>query len=416
MSRRRSRPAHPIWVSVSGARTVPAAPSSEPRSVDGSTPHRLRLSTTRTPTPNGITKPRSTYPGQQALDTAVDRLPLPRESDGGEAAACLQAQKRPTSGAPTNARPRKRHSPSSPPFAGSRLALAVTALGLTAATTTTKGLARSLRPPSDCGEGRPDPRVAVGSQPIRGPVPCLAGWLSNTPLRKVVRKLVVRITPHVAGGQQVPAIGIAACVTSELSRAGLSCVVEGESVPDPLTRNRRGRPVVASSTSAAVRCPASDDELPGQRDCRHQLSVPDGPLNGPIQIGGDPAAVEVAVLGVRALVVEPRRVDTPRVERDVVSQRLIARRWVGVGPADRLGATADHGVQVPRLALVLTPRRARRARDQELLVGRPRAGRRSSADGWFPARVAPRWTPPSTRPASSIRTRRPQATTAGGRG
>ena len=96
--------------------------------------------------------------------------------------------------------------------------------------------------------------------------------------------------------------------------------------------------MVASSTSAAVRCPASDDELPGELSAGSPAERAGRAFERTDQIGGDPAAVEVAVLGVRALVVEPRRVDTPRVERDVVSQRLIARGWVGVRPADRLGA------------------------------------------------------------------------------
>ena len=55
----------------------------------------------------------------------------------------------------------------------------------------------------------------------------------------------------------------------------------------------------------------------------YQPSVPAGALERAGEVGGDPAAVEVALLRGDALVVEPRGVHPPRVEGDV---RRAARR------------------------------------------------------------------------------------------
>ena len=56
------------------------------------------------------------------------------------------------------------------------------------------------------------------------------------------------------------------------------------------------------------------------------------------QVGGDPASVEVALLRVDALVVQPGGVDASGVEGDVIAQRVILGRRVRVAPANRAHA------------------------------------------------------------------------------
>ncbi len=82
-----------------------------------------------------------------------------------------------------------------------------------------------------------------------------------------------------------------------------------------------------------------------------------GALEGPADVGSDPAAVEAACLRADALVVQVARVHAPRVEGDVVAQGGEGGNRVGVGPRRRLGrATAGRHVEVACVALPLAER------------------------------------------------------------
>ena len=75
-----------------------------------------------------------------------------------------------------------------------------------------------------------------------------------------------------------------------------------------------------------------DRGVAGARGLTHQPSVPAPPLNGPCEVGGDPAAVEPALLRLHDLVVEQALVHPARIERDVIAQRRVRGDRVRVGP------------------------------------------------------------------------------------
>ena len=72
---------------------------------------------------------------------------------------------------------------------------------------------------------------------------------------------------------------------------------------------------------------------------------PGGALERSDEVVGDPAAVEIARLRPYPLVVQQGRVDTTRIERDVVAQRLVGRSRFGVRPgtASSTSSTAANG-------------------------------------------------------------------------
>jgi len=84
------------------------------------------------------------------------------------------------------------------------------------------------------------------------------------------------------------------------------------------------------------------------------------------EIAGDPSTVKVTRLGLHSFLANPRRVDASGIERDVVAQRLVARRWRRVAPGDRVcPILSDQRVEVARFALELTPRQTGIARSQQ---------------------------------------------------
>ena len=92
-----------------------------------------------------------------------------------------------------------------------------------------------------------------------------------------------------------------------------------------------------------------------RRRARYQPRGPGAALERAAQLGGDPAAVEVAGLGLHELVVEPAGVHPARIERDVVAQRGVRGHRVAVGPGrPRLAAVARDDVEVGGDPLPLT--------------------------------------------------------------
>jgi len=73
----------------------------------------------------------------------------------------------------------------------------------------------------------------------------------------------------------------------------------------------------------------------GQWRAGYHPEVPGAPLNGALGAGGDPAPVEIALLSPNRLVVEIACIDPPRIEREIVADRLVAGTRLRIGTRNR---------------------------------------------------------------------------------
>ena len=176
-------------------------------------------------------------------------------------------------------------------------------------------------------------------------------------------------------------------------------------------RAAAGRPMHGRGTRA--RRAAPEQEQQRRRDERpHQPHVPRAALERADDVGGDPAAVEAALLRTHRLTVD-RAGEPRRVEGQVAGDRLEAARRCLVGPRDR--GEPEH-VPVRRRALPLAPRR-RRGRALEHARRRSSRGGRYQVGGWLVSstRYASRVSATTVSPSRTT-TWRSDDTQAGGRG
>ena len=129
----------------------------------------------------------------------------------------------------------------------------------------------------------------------------------------------------------------------------------------PAPHQARTSPVAQSCRMHSMLSPPGriPDRFSVQRAGRRARRLPArrarAALERPAQLGGDPAAVEVAGLRLHALVAEPAGVHPARVERDVVAQAGVGRDRLGVRPGGaRLTALAGDDVEIRGDPLPLT--------------------------------------------------------------